>query len=461
MDDCTIILLGATGDLAKRKIIPALYRLFSEKKVAKLLVVAAARDTVTTTELLARSQPFIGHFDEQIWQLFTTCFVYQRVDVMQPNDFATLADLVNAQEKMGNLSGRRLLYCSLSSTLFAPVTELATKAGLIQRKEVTDPIWHRVAYEKPFGHDSASAQALNEFITQHLAEHQIYRIDHYLTKELVLNIALLRCANAIFEPLWNARGIEQVHITLSEDAGLAGRAAFYDSYGTMRDVMQNHMLELLALIAMEIPERLHGHHLCKARANVLQAAHVTDGIRGQCERYHAEDGVPADSKTETFALLRIAIENERWSGVPFYLKAGKYLDKHETVIRIKFRPSPFAHLVTNGQHANWLTLKMAPEEIFSLSLNVKKPGHTHDLISVPLEFCHSCVFSVQSLRAYELLLDEIIHGERSATVSAQEIMEAWRIIDDAYAQHLPLYVYASGTQGPEQIYTFAHHHHME
>lgn len=455
MDDCTIILLGATGDLAKRKLIPALYRLLADKKVEKLLLIGAAREDLTTEQFIAQARSVVDASDESVWQKFAAHIVYQKVDALVEHDWQLLAQVVSAHELAGGFSGCRLLYAATASILFSAVTRYAASSGIIAPTHINDNIWQRIVYEKPFGRDARSAQEINAVIAAHFQEHQIYRIDHYLTKELVHNIIKLRFANAIFEPLWNAQSIEEVHIILSEEGGIPGRALFYDSYGAMRDVVQNHMLELLALIAMEPPERFYGDHVCQARANVLKQTHIFDGLLGQADAYKQEDGIAQDSHTETFALLRLVIENKRWQGVPFYLKTGKYLAKHETAIHLKFRKSAYAHLFGAVPEANWLSMKIAPDEIFSLYFNVKQPGHVHDLTSVALEFCHSCLFGPQTMYAYQTLFDEIIHGERSALVSKHEIEQAWRIVDDAYSKNLPLYVYQKGSDGPAQADSFA------
>lgn len=460
MDNCIIIVIGATGDLAKRKLIPALYRLFVDKNIEKFLLVGAAREQLTGQEFIAQSRAAMGACNESEWEKFATHMRYHQVDVYVEQDWQRFAQFVNQQEGAGNFSGCRLLYIATASTLFVPITDFIASSGLIKRTQDQDSVWHRIVYEKPFGRDASSAHAINKTITDHFYEHQVYRIDHYLTKELVHNIMQLRFANTIFEPLWNAHGIEEVQIVLSEKSTIAGRALFYDAYGALRDVVQNHMLQLLALIAMEPPKSLHSDDLCNARAQVLQKTQIVDGLLGQANVYQQEDGVKKDSRTETFALLRLSVENERWSGVPFYFKTGKYLAKHETVIHLKFRQSAYAHLFMDPPPANWLTIKIAPDEIFSLYFNIKTPRCMRGLTSVALEFCHSCIFVPHSMYAYEILFDEVMRGQCLASVSIDEIDQAWRIIDDAYNKNLPLYVYQQGSEGPAQADDFAQTMHL-
>jgi len=453
--------MGATGDLARKKLIPAIYQLFVDKKIKKLLLVGVALTDITRTEFLTTMHPFITHLDDEMWDLFQQNILYQKVDVTLQKDFDQLETLVSAEEKARNLSGRRLLYLALASHFFIPATRHAVQAKLIMQKSADDASWHRVVYEKPFGHDAASAHEINETISQCIHEHQIYRVDHYLTKELISNITMLRFANAIFEPLWNAHGIEHVQIILNEQAGLAGRASFYENYGALRDVVQNHMLELLAIVAMEPPQRLHGQQMRIERAQVLKSARVTDVVLAQCQEYRNETGVKKDSKTETFALLRLVVENERWAQVPFYVKTGKYLTKHETAIHIKFRETPYTSFFCAQPAANWLSIRMADKDTLSVQVNIKKPMHSHDLTSVALEFCHSCTFGSQTMRAYETLIDDIIHDESSATVGIAEILESWRIIDEVYKKNVPIFTYEKGTDGPVQARMFEEKYHLK
>lgn len=455
MNNGTVIVLGASGDLATKKLLPALYRLLADRKVDRLLIVGAALDNMSAQELCERVRPSIDRYDDNTWRLFCSMMHYQQINIDDLADFQKLAAYIAAKEKEHSLSGNRLLYLAIAASLFSRATQNAVTSHLIDKKDKEDLCSHRVIYEKPFGYDSSSASATNKVITSLLSEDQIYRIDHYLTKELVTNIATLRFANAMFEPLWHAGGIEQVHIILDESQGVEGRTSLYESYGAMRDVVQNHMLEMLALVAMEPPARLHGTHLSKERAQVLKATTIVDGILGQCDQYRAKEGVASHSKTETFALLRLAVDNKRWAGVPFFFKTGKYLKHHATSIQVIFRASPFSSLFGTQPQENRLIITMAPEEIISLQLMMRKPGHTHELTPVALDFCHQLTFGPQTMQAYELLLDEVMQGERcSGLVHMDEISEAWRIVDHAYAQSLPLYSYVQGTSGPQEMNIF-------
>ncbi len=456
VNDCTFILLGATGDLARRKLIPALAQLLKQKTVEKLLIVGIGHDMSNAQTLADVARPYsTGYVDDQSWQQLVESMVYQQMDITKKEDVSTLCTMVNQLEMERGLSGRRILYCAVGSSLFGIATHNALTSGLICKKELNDPIWHKVIYEKPFGSDQQSAILLNVTITELLEDHQIFRIDHYLTKGVCNSIATLRFANLIFESLWNAGGIEQVIITLAQTEGVPGRGLFYESHGALRDVVQNHLLTLLSLIAMDKPERLYGDSVRKARYLALKDTYLTDVVLGQCDAYKQENGVRPDSRTETFALLRLFVRNERWAGVSFYLMTGKYLDNNDSSIRIKFRKASHMLSFDSNPLANWLTLNLDAEGMCALSLNIKKPGHTHLLTTASLEFSHGQLFEAYPIRAYQILLDEIIQAESSAAVSIDEIVQAWRIIDHTYAIKSPVYAYQKGTSGPEQANIFA------
>jgi len=266
MNDCSIIILGATGDLAKRKLLPDLYRLVQKNFLQKFVLIGAAFDDVSADVMLEHSKEFVKKFDESSWQQLRDKTYYQKLDFNNLDDFKKLAALVAQVEKEHNLSGNRLVYCAAASHFFCAITEHLATSGLAQKRTEQDKTWHRIVYEKPFGHDVQSAHEINECIAANFEENQIYRIDHYLTKELVSNIALIRFTNCVLEPLWNNRYIDNVQIVLSEQVGIENRGAYYDKYGALSDVLQNHMLELVALIGMESPEKLTGEYIRELRS---------------------------------------------------------------------------------------------------------------------------------------------------------------------------------------------------
>lgn len=424
------------------------------------LIVGAAFDEVAPDELCERAREFIEVKDEKVWQDFKNLFAYQRLDFNNQDDFFSLRTLVEREERARNASGKRLVYAATASKFFCTITAALAQSSLIVRKEDNDQMWHRIVYEKPFGQDIASACEINACIKAAFEEHQIYRIDHYLTKELVSNISLIRFTNCVFEPLWSRQHIEEVQIVLTETIGVGERAGYYDSYGALSDVVQNHMLELLALIAMEGPEKLYGDFVRAERARILEHIRFEDGFNGQYAGYLQASGVAPESRTETFSMLHLSVENDRWRGVPFYLKTGKMLAKRETVIHIRFKAvdCPFTRLCP--LESNWLTIRVAPDATFMLTLNAKKPGKTNELVPIAMEFCHSCVYGQHETEAYETLLEEVVRGERSVSVRFDEIESSWRVIDVIRSRHIPLYQYEPGTQGPEAIATFERKHDM-
>jgi glucose-6-phosphate 1-dehydrogenase len=451
MDHITIILFGATGDLAKRKIIPALYKFFEKKECGTVSIIGVAFDDVTSDHMIEVAYPFLTNSSDDIWDSVKRNSYYKKINFTHASDFIELEAFVKECERThGSARSNRLFYVATSADFFCDITRNSVAARLMKRTYNGDPVWHRILYEKPFGHDGESARAINRCIQEHLEETQIYRIDHYLTKEVVSNIAMLRFTNCIFEPLWSNRYIDQVQIILSETGGIENRGAYYDNYGALKDVVQNHMLELLALICMESPEKLTGDYIRTERAKIIEKVRFVDGILGQYAGYQQENFVSPDSQTETYASLRVEVATPRWIGVPFYLKTGKNLDKKETSIHIKFKQVDC--LLTKGcpTESNWLTLKIDPDAVFSLTLNIKKPGTMESVIPINMEFCHSCIFGLKTPQAYEVLLEEIIRGEQSLSVRFDEIEYAWNLIDAIVAHALPVYRYAIGSQGPQE-----------
>ncbi len=412
--------------------------------------------------MIDRARPFVTNADEAIWQTITANTRYYKLNFNELHDFTSVVALIQTEEAAAQLPGNRLLYLATAAHFFCAITEHSAQSGLATRKRDQETPWHRIMYEKPFGQDLASAHKINECIADHFDESQIYRVDHFLTKELVSNIALMRFTNLVFEPLWNNNYIEQVQIILSETIAIEGRGSYYDAYGALADVVQNHMLELLALIAMEPPRMLTGDFIRAQRAKVLEAVQVKDGILGQYEGYLDEPQVAPNSKTDTFAALALTINNPRWQGVPFYFKTGKGLDKKETVIHIKFKN---AHcLLTRGcpTDSNWLTINVAPEATFSLSLNAKKPGSSDEVVPVAMDFCHSCIFGDRAPEeAYEVVFDEVMRGEQSSSVRFDEIEYAWRVIDVIHAKQLPMFRYQQGSSGPDELKEFETQHGMK
>lgn len=457
----TIILFGATGDLSKRKIIPSLYRLIANEKLRNFTLIGVAFDEVSVHQMIEAALPFMPNSDEKIWDILRKNSFYKKINFTVAQDYEELKLFVEECERK-NLSSTdtsaRLFYVATSAAFFSPITNNCAHVALLQRKDEHDLMWHRVVYEKPFGYDLQSAQKINACIARVLNEIQVYRIDHYLTKELVSNIAMIRFTNCVLEPLWSHHYIDQVHIILNENGGIEGRGAYYDAAGALRDVVQNHMLEMLALIGMETPEKLTGDAIRAERVKVLEKIRFIDGILGQYDGYLSEKSVNVNSRTDTYALLKLAVDTPRWAGVPFYLKTGKSLKKKETVIEIKFKQVDCLLLGGCPDDSNRLTIQIAPEAIVSLTLNVKVPGTSDQVMPVKMEFCHSYLYGLQTPEAYEILLEEVMRGEQSISVRCDEIEYAWKLIDAVIAEKLPVYSYSQGSNGPQEEQQFTQKH---
>lgn len=445
MTDCTIIVLGATGNLAMRKIIPALASLVQQNN-GRFLFIGAARDTYTAQQLLADAKQYAPSIDADTWKKMRDCTYYQETEVTSVAALERLKTVVEELEQKHHVWGNRIVYCALPPHLFCDATETIGRSGLLTRKHNHATPYHRIAYEKPFGSDKASAQKINACIKQWFDESQVYRIDHYLTKELVSNIALVRFANSIFEPLWNAQHIASVQVLLSESVDVEGRGSYYDRYGVIKDVVQNHMLQLMALTAMEEPRELSGDAIRDEKVRVLTATKIVHTILGQYRGYRDEVGVARDSAMPTFAFMELAINNPRWRGVPFYFSTGKRLDHKETVIRITFKTVVCALRETASCASNYVTIRIFPDAGFALNLNVKKPETVHETTQVAMDFCHSCIFPTKW--EYQRIFEEIMTGESSIGVRVDEIEAAWSITDAIAGRSLPVHEYTSGSKGP-------------
>lgn len=455
MNECTIIIFGASGDLSRRKLLPALYHLIAKKKLDNFVIIGASFDATTAAAILEAARSYLGNeIDEQAFALLQERMVYHKLDFSHANDYQQLAKQVKQSEERYSLAGNRIAYLAAPSQYYCSITQNLAESGIIKAHKPNETVWQRIIYEKPFGHDVTSAHAINECIAHYFNEHQIFRVDHYLTKELVGNIALIRFTNLVLEPLWNNRYIDNVQIIVSEESGIGNRGSYYDQYGALKDVVQNHILELLALIGMESPEWLTGEYIRAQRAKVLEKVSVVDALLGQYEGYRSENHVKPDSNTETFALACLKINNPRWAGVPFFVKTGKCLTKKETVIHIKFKQVDCLLAKHCPSETNYLTIQVYPEASFSLTLNVKKPGYSQEVIPIKMEFCHSCIFGSITPDAHEVIFEEVMRGDTSISVRFDEIESAWNIIDAIEAMKLPVYSYAKSSQGPQEVEQF-------
>jgi glucose-6-phosphate 1-dehydrogenase len=456
MNQATFIILGATGDLSKRKLIPAFYKLIKAEKIDRFALIGVSISKTDIKSVLDSAKKFVKDVDEKIWSKLEKTSYFFELDFYNSEKYSEFNLLIKDVEDKHKLKGNRIFYLATMPEHFKVITKNLYDSKIVKKYEHEDECedckhsWSRIVYEKPFGHDLKSAKEINRCIKKLFHEKQIYRIDHYLGKELVGNISMVRFTNRIFEPLWNNKNIESVQIILSEKIGIENRGAFYNKYGAIKDVVQNHMLQILSLVAMEQPKKLQAKYIRDAKSRVLRHLKFKNVILGQYCGYTEEKDVDSNSKTETFAALKLGIHNRRWKGVPFYLKTGKYLDKKETSIHIKFKM--IKCLLSQGcpTDSNYLTIKIHPNNGFYLELNSKEP-QTNNIIPVEMNFCHSCLFGPNTPEAYENLLSDVIKGDQSSFVRSDEIEYSWRLLDSIDKDKFKIYNYEKGSSGPKEI----------
>jgi glucose-6-phosphate 1-dehydrogenase len=466
----TMVIFGASGDLTSRKLIPALYGLFKRKRLPPdTRVVGCSRTKFTSEawreELAKSTAKFAGsEFDATTWQAFAENVFYQPGDVDKLGDMEALKKLLDDVE---HGPATRVYYLSTMPSLYPIAITNLGEAGLAS--EETAP--RRVVIEKPFGTDLKSAQALNETVHKHFREHQVYRIDHYLGKETVQNMLVLRFANSIFEPIWNRNYIEHVQITVAEEVDVGRRGDYYDKAGVLRDMFQNHLLQLLMITAMEAPVRYEADLVRDEKVKVLRAIRPLSGsdfanqtVRGQYSGYRSAPGVSANSQTATFAVLKLYIDNWRWNNVPFYLRSGKAMSCRTTQIVIQFRKPPhfmFAEGKRQTLEANRLVLQIQPAEGIQLQMQTKVPDAGMQLQMTDLDYRFRRNQSAGMPEAYERLLLDVLKGDASLYARADEAELAWGIIDPILAAWQspaasPLEIYEPGVWGPESCLEWMH-----
>ncbi|MFP4171278.1 MAG: glucose-6-phosphate dehydrogenase [Candidatus Hydrogenedentota bacterium] len=468
----TIVIFGATGDLAGRKLIPAIYNLWEAGYLPpEVNVVGIGRRdksdsdyrTDMCEELKKHSRTGQGGDDE--CDPFISNLFYHRLNFAENPNFTGLARRLTEIEDERDAPHNRLFYLATGPEFFAPLVERLGDAGLVRRPD--DPCWSRVVIEKPFGHDLESARKLNQAINRILTEDQIYRIDHYLGKETVQNIFAFRFGNAIFEPLFNQKYVDHVQITVAETLGVEGRGEFYDATGALHDVVQNHALQLLCLAAMEPPVEFGPKDIRDEKLKALRSIHLPNTedtskwlVRGQYAEgfgqpgYLSEEEVDPNSETETFIALRLSVDNWRWAGVPFFIRSGKRLKKRLTEIAIRFRKPPlhyFKKLGVEAPEANELVFRIQPNEAISLSFNAKPPGMDFRIRPVNMDFRYGHTFREDLPDAYERLLLDALRGDSTLFTRADEIEVAWEIVNsirDAWQGQPPPELYRPQSWGP-------------
>ncbi len=478
-----LVIFGASGDLTKRKLVPALWSLFQGRVLPEpFVILGVARSEMSDDEFRRRMREAVGEFARvqppaaHVWERFASSLYYCPGDPADAALYERLGARLRQLETDKGTVGNRLFYCSTPPSLYPAIVTRMGASGL--RREGTG--WTRVIIEKPFGRDLASARELNRIVSRVLTEDQVYRIDHYLGKETVQNLLVFRFANGIFEPLWNRNHVNNVQITVAESLGVEGRGAYYEEAGALRDMIQNHILQLLCLVAMEPPVSFDADPVRDEKTKVLRAIRPIrpDGVdqvavRGQygpgfleghrVPGYRDEKGVTPDSRTETFAALKLFIDNWRWAGVPFYLRTGKRLPKRASEIAIQFwgtphplfrRPDPADRL-----DPNLLVVRIQPDEGIALTFGAKLPGPEINIRQVTMDFRYGASFGGEPPEAYERLLLDAIHGDATLYARSDWVDVAWQILTpllEAWgAGPAPKFPnYEAGTWGPAEADAF-------
>jgi glucose-6-phosphate 1-dehydrogenase len=467
-DPCVLVIFGASGDLTRRKLFPAVYSLAVRNLLPeRFAIVGVARTEETDAEFRQRMKEAVQQFgrdplDEKVWRRLAAGMHYIATDFASEGAEDSLVALLQKLDRERGTAGNRLLYFAVPP---GAISVLLDRVG--GRRDEWQG-WTRLIVEKPFGFDRASARRLNEELSRYFEEREIYRIDHYLGKETVQNLLALRFANGIFEPVWNRQFVDHIEITVAESIGIEGRAAFYEQAGAIRDVFQNHLLQLVALTAMEPPTDFTADSVRNEKVKVLRAMHPPprrNVVRGQYGRgyveglevpaYREEPGVAKASTTETFVAAKLQVDNWRWADTPFYVRTGKRLPKRETTIAIQFQRAPhppFAKEASEGLRPNVLLVHVQPDEGVSLAIGAKVPGQGMTIRTVHMDFLYGGAFRTELPEAYERLILDCLLGEATLFTRADEVDEQWALVDAIVAgwkREGPDFPnYDAGTWGP-------------
>jgi glucose-6-phosphate 1-dehydrogenase len=453
-DPCILVIFGATGDLTSRKLVPALYNLTKDAQLpSQFACVGFARREKTNEMFREEMKKGVAEFsrtkplDETIWKHFEQQIFYHISEFHEDAGYEKLKKLLEQLDTTLGTRGNRIFYLSTQPSFFTLIAEKLHKFGLIYDEEQVKDKWSRIIIEKPFGHDLASAIALQQELLKYMKENQIYRIDHYLGKETVQNILVFRFANSIFESLWNNRYIDHMQITVAEDLGIGTRGKYYEEAGLLRDMLQNHTMQLLSLVAMEPPVSLEANAIRDEKVKVLQALRPltnkeleSDCIRGQYGPgyidgqavlgYRQEKDVNPNSCVETYLALKLHIDNWRWDGVPFYLRSGKRLPKKATEIAIAFKdpPAVLFQLGSKKNEPNVLVLRIQPDEGIALRINCKMPGPSSLTQPVKMDFRYGAYFGLAPPEAYERLILDCVLGDSTLFAREDEVFNSWKLL---------------------------------
>ncbi|MGB2623591.1 MAG: glucose-6-phosphate dehydrogenase [Candidatus Acidiferrum sp.] len=476
-EPCTVVLFGASGDLAKRKVIPAMYDLATHNSLGSRYAIVGFARTAMSDESFraaageaAKTMSELGPVDAKKWDEFASCLYYSPGDYSDPQAYEQLVKRLEELEEQKKLGGNRLFYLSTPPEVYPRIVEQLGRAGLA--KPSSPGSWVRIIIEKPFGRDLATAKELNKIVLNVFEEQQVFRIDHYLGKDTVQNLLVLRFSNGIFEPLWNRNYVDCVQITAAETLGVERRGGFYETAGALRDMIQSHVLQLTSLVAVEPPATFDATSVRNEKLKVLQSIRPFDlemvaqsVVRGQyapgqldgkpLPGYREEPGVSPSSRTETFVAARLLIDNWRWAGVPFYLRTGKRLAKRSTEIMIQFRCAP--HIVFRDREIepNRLILNIQPEEGVSVSFGAKRPGTEMRIGNVTMNFNYKEGFGEASSSAYATLVNDCLRGDATLFDRGDNVEAAWSLVDpilDVWgaARSAKVPEYSAGSWGPRE-----------
>ena len=472
-EPCVVVIFGATGDLTKRKLMPALCRLLGQGCLESVHILGVGRNPMPEDEfqMLVReaveSSKKIEHLDDEHWRKFTKRLHYMAGELDDANTYNQVS--ARLEELAREVSTKnRLFYLATPPSLFSMIVKQLGESGLANE----DGYWSRIVIEKPFGHDLESAKALNAEVLQVFKESQVYRIDHYLGKETVQNILVFRFGNSMFEPIWNRNYVDYVEITAAESAGVGTRAGYYEEAGALRDMVANHLLQLLTLTAMEPPVAFDADNVREEKVQVLRsirrlkpeqvgertirAQYGPGEIDGEkVKGYKEEEGVKSNSQTETYAAVEFHISNWRWSGVPFYVRTGKHLGRNLTEIAVHLKRTPqalFARTPDEEMDANVIALRLQPNEGITVNFGAKRPGFEMQTATVHMDFCYKSGFGVESPDAYEMLLLDVMQGDATLFIRSDEVEAQWHLItpiEETWTNQ-SLATYEAGSDGPPE-----------